>query len=221
VKKARRYHEEKNVRIQDHPDDIGANPGRTGSIDQMILLAAPKPTQKKKKTMQGTWEAMQASKTPRRLRLLICMTKRKTVGSHFQATRNKVEKDKRVIMLYGNGGFPPSSKEENSVLTGSMKRHFLTRSAGEHRTSKGCPLCQKNDLVPVMADGRVQASDTLLDWRSCIACNIAGEAGRGEGTSRRVMQKDKSAAMNTRRGGTAQMKGKKRPCDLQNAKSSL
>jgi hypothetical protein len=217
VKKAKRYHEKRNARIQDHPGDIGANPGRTGSIDQMILLAAVQ----KKKSVQERWEAVQASKTPRRLRMLDCMTKRETVGSHFQAIRNKVKKDKSVIMLYGNGGFPPSSKEENKVSTGSMKRHFLTRSTGEYRTSRGCPLCQKNNLVPVMADGRVQASDTSLDWRSCIACNIAGEAGRGEGTSRRVMQKDKSAAMNTRRGGTAQMKNKKRPCDLQNAKSSL
>jgi hypothetical protein len=35
------------------------------------------------------------------------------------------------------------------------------------------------------------------------------------------MQKDKLVAMSTRRGGIAEMKGKKRPSDLQNAKSSL
>ena len=35
------------------------------------------------------------------------------------------------------------------------------------------------------------------------------------------MQKDKLAAMNTRRGGIAEMKAKKRAYDLQNAKRSL
>ena len=69
------------------------------------------------------------------------------------------------------------------------------------------------------ADGRVQESNTSLDGRNCTAFHLAGEAGRGEGTARRVMQKDKYAAMNIRRGGVAEMKGKKRPCDLQNAES--
>jgi hypothetical protein len=45
--------------------------------------------------------------------------------------------------------------------------------------------------------------------------------GGVEGASRRGMQKDKLAAMNTRRGGSAEMKGKKRPYDLQNAKCYL
>ena len=90
-----------------------------------------------------------------------------------------------------------------------MKRHFLTRSAGEHGSSRGCPFCQKNDLVPVTADGRVQESDTPLDWRSCTACNLAEEAGLSEGALRRGTQKDKLAASNTRRGGIAALKGKK------------
>ena len=71
------------------------------------------------------------------------------------------------------------------------------------------------------ADGRVRENDTSLDWRRCTACNPAEEAGRGEGTARRVMQKDKLAAMNTRRGGIAEMKGKKRAYDVQDAKRSL
>ena len=33
------------------------------------------------------------------------------------------------------------------------------------------------------------------------------------------MQKDKHATMNIRRDGVAEMKGKKRPCGLQNAES--
>jgi hypothetical protein len=40
MNRARRYHEKKNAGIQDQLDDIGASPGRTGSIDLMILFAA-------------------------------------------------------------------------------------------------------------------------------------------------------------------------------------
>jgi hypothetical protein len=149
------------------------------------------------------------------------MKKRKAVDSYFHAIRNTVGKDRSVIMPYGNGSFPRPSKDEDSVPRGSMKRHLLTRSAGEHRTSRGCLFCQKNDLASVTADGRVQENSTSLHWRRCTACNRAEEAGRGEGTSRRGMQKDKLVAMSTRRGGIAEMKGKKRPSDLQNAKSSL
>jgi hypothetical protein len=147
------------------------------------------------------------------------MTRRKAVDSNFKAIRDKVGKDESVMVLCSNGSFPPSSNDEDSVPTGNMRRHFLTRSAGEHSTSRGCPFFQKNHLVPMTADGRVQESDTSLDGRNCTACNLGGEAGRGEGTARRVMQKDKHAAMNIRRGGVAEMKGKKRPCGLQNAES--
>jgi hypothetical protein len=83
-----------------------------------------------------------------------------------------------------------------------------------------CLICQKNDLVPVTG-GRIQESDTPLDWRSCTACSLVGEAGRGEGTPRRGVQKGKLTALNTRRDGTAEMKGNKRLCDLLNARCSL
>jgi hypothetical protein len=75
--------------------------------------------------------------------------------------------------------------------------------------------------VLVTVNGRVQENNTSLDWRSCTACSLVGEAGRGEGTPRRGVHKDKLAALNTRRGGVAEMKGNKRPYDLQNAKCSL
>ena len=58
------------------------------------------------------------------------MKKRKAVDSYFHAIRNTVGKDRSVIMPYGNGSSPPSSKDEDSVPTGSMKGHLLTRSAG-------------------------------------------------------------------------------------------
>jgi hypothetical protein len=45
--------------------------------------------------------------------------------------------------------------------------------------------------------------------------------GGVEGASGRGMQKDKLAAMNTRRCGIAEMKRKKRLYDLQNAKCSF
>ena len=153
--------------------------------------------------------------------MVIDMKKKKAADSYFQATQNRVGKDRCAIMLYGNGSFPLSPKDEDSAPTGSMKRHFLTRGAGEHRTSRGGPFCQKNDLALVTADGRVQEISTSLDWRGCTACNLAGEAGRGESTARRVMQNDKLVAISTRRDGTAETKGKKRPYDSQNAKSSL
>ena len=142
------------------------------------------------------------------------------VDSYFQAIQNKVGKDMSFIMLYGDGSFLPSSKDEDSVPTGSEKA-FLTRNAREHRTSSGGLFCQKSDLVPVPADGRVQENSTSLDWRRCTACHLAEEAGRGEGTARIVMQKDRLAAMNTRRRRIAAMKGKKQPYALQNAKCLL
>jgi hypothetical protein len=75
--------------------------------------------------------------------------------------------------------------------------------------------------VPVTAGGSVQKTNTSLNWRRCTACHLAGDAGRGKGTARRVIQKDKLAALNTRRGGTAETNDKERPYDVQNAKGSL
>ena len=117
------------------------------------------------------------------------MTRREAVDSNSKAMRDKVGNDESVMVLCSNGSSPPSSNDEDSVPTGNMRRHFLTRSAGEHRTSRGCPFCQKNDLVPVTADGSVQESDTSLEWRSCTAYHLAEDAGRGEDTARKVMQK--------------------------------
>ena len=147
--------------------------------------------------------------------MVIGMKKGKAVDSYFQAIG-----DRNVMMLYGNGRFPPPPENEDSVPTGSQKA-FPDRSAGEHRASRGCPFCQKSDLVPVTAEGRVQENKRSLDWRRCTACNLGREAGHDVGTSRRLMQKDKLAARNTRRCGIAELKGKKRPCDLQKAKCSL
>ena len=91
---AKWYHEKRNARIRDHLDDIGASPGTTGSIDQIIVFAAAQ-----SRAAQERGEAVQASKTPRRLRMVIGMTKGKAVDSYFQAIRNKVGKDKVVMML--------------------------------------------------------------------------------------------------------------------------
>ena len=53
--------------------------------------------------------------------MVIDMKKTKAVDSYFQAIWSKVGKDKSVLMLYGNGSFPLSSKDEDSVLRGSKK----------------------------------------------------------------------------------------------------
>ena len=71
VNKAEWYHEEENARIQDQLDHVGASPGRTGSIDPMILFAVAQ-----NRTMQEGWEAVQALKTPKRIRMVIGMKKR-------------------------------------------------------------------------------------------------------------------------------------------------
>ena len=217
MKKAKRYHEKKNARIQDQHNDIGANAGRTGSIDQMILFAAAQ-----NRRMQERWGAVQASKPARRLRMVIDMRKRKTVDSYFQAIQNKVGKDRSVIMLYGNRSFPPSSKDEDCVPTGSMKRHFFDEKCKRARNKQG---------LPVLPEERSCACDGgMEEYRRTIHRWIGAGALRGisqeklggvEGASRGGMQKDKLAAMNTRRGGSAEMKGKKRPYDLQNAKCSF
>jgi hypothetical protein len=65
VNKAKRYHEKKNSRIQDQPDDIEASPSRPGSIDQMIVFAAAQ-----KRAVQERGEAVQALKTPQRVRMV-------------------------------------------------------------------------------------------------------------------------------------------------------
>jgi hypothetical protein len=52
---------EKNARILDHLDEIGASPGRTGSIDLMLPFAAAQ-----NKTTQERWEAVQAFKTAKK-----------------------------------------------------------------------------------------------------------------------------------------------------------
>jgi hypothetical protein len=71
INKAKRYHEKENARTQDHLDDIEANARRAGSIEQMILFAAAQ-----NRTIQKGWEAVQASKMPKRLRMVIGMKKR-------------------------------------------------------------------------------------------------------------------------------------------------
>jgi len=56
--------------------------------------------------------------------------KKKAVESYLQAIRNKVGKDESVIMLCGNGSFPPSPDDEDSVPTGS-KKAFLEEKCWE------------------------------------------------------------------------------------------
>jgi hypothetical protein len=68
-----------------------------------------------------------------------------------------------------------------------------------------------------MEDRKIQTNNTALDWHTCSACNLGNEAG----CEQSMMQKDKVAAMNIRRGRIAEMLNKRRPDDLQNAYHSL
>ena len=102
--------------------------------------------------------------------MVIDRKKKKAADSYFQATQNKVGKDMCAIMLYGNGSFPLSPKDEDSAPTGSMKRHFLTRGAEEHRTSMGCPFCQKKRSCA--GDGGWKSTGNQyiagLAWLHCV-----------------------------------------------------
>ena len=159
VNKAKRYHEKENAKTQDHLDDIEANAGRTGSIDQMILFAAGQ-----NRTIQERWEAVQASRTPRRLRMVIGMKERNAVDSYFQAIRNKAGSDKSIIMPHGNGSFPPSSKDEDSVPTRS-KKAFL----GEK-----CCGAQNKQKLPLLPKEQSCAGDR--EWKSTGEQHIPGPA---------------------------------------------
>jgi len=147
VNRAKTYHERKNAQVQQQVDDAGNTPGKTSSIDQVVLFAAAQ-----NRTLEPRWDAVKEPRTARQLRMTIDIKKRTLVDSSFQALRKKVGRNKDVMLLYGNGSFSPASNNEESVPKGSMKRaatrHKPTKSASEFRTSSICPFCQQADLVP-------------------------------------------------------------------------
>jgi len=63
---------------------------------------------------------------------------------------------------------------------------------------------------------RVEVAQSAREAESSSEARSAGEAG-GEGAARRGRQKDKPAALTAQRGGAAEMRGRRRPCDLQSA----
>ena len=117
------------------------------------------------------------------------MKKTKAVGSYFQAIRNKVGRDECGDAVLQRE-FPAVVKGREHCSDGEHEKAFLDEKRWGAQSKQALPFCQKSDPVPVTADGRVQENSTSLNWRSCTVCNLGGEAGRGEGTSRRVMQKD-------------------------------
>ena len=117
VNKAKRYHERKNPQVQQQLDDAGNAPGKTSSIDQVVLFAAAQ-----NRTLEPRWGAVKEPRTARQLRMTIDIKKRALVDSSFQALRKRVGRNKDVMLLYGNGSFSPASRDEDSVPTGSMKR---------------------------------------------------------------------------------------------------
>jgi hypothetical protein len=90
VNKAKRYHERKNAQVQQQLDDTGNNPGKTSSIDQVVLFAAAQ-----KRTLKPRLEAVKESRTARQLRMAIDIKKRKLVDSFFQAFLMNVGRNKK------------------------------------------------------------------------------------------------------------------------------
>jgi len=53
VKKVKGYHERKNAQVQQQLDDAGNNPGKTSSIDRVVLFAAAQ-----NRTLEPRWDAV-------------------------------------------------------------------------------------------------------------------------------------------------------------------
>ena len=96
--------------------------------------------------------------------MVIDIKKRRAVDSYFQAIKDKVREDTNVMMLCGNGRFPPSSKDEDSVPTRS-KKAFL----GEK-----CCGAQNKQKLPLLPKERACAGDS--EWKSTGKQYIPGLA---------------------------------------------
>jgi hypothetical protein len=114
-------------------------------------------------------------------------------------------------------------QKEKKAMKGAAKRQFLVRGAPEHRTSRSCPRCQQNNLVPTTRDEIQKPNDRKLDYRSCTSCDLAVTAGdkRSDVLSTMAIQKDQVACINICRGGIAGMQLKRRPNGLQTQEYSL
>ena len=144
--------------MRDHLDDIGASPGTTGSIGQLIPFAAAQ-----NRAMQERWEAVQASKTPRRLRMVIGMTKGKAADSYFQAIRNKVGKERHHAVRQWQ--FLLLVKERGQCSDGEHEKALLDEK---------CWGAQNKQGLPVLPEERSCACDG--EWRSTGEEYIAGLA---------------------------------------------
>jgi hypothetical protein len=79
--------------------------------------------------------------------------KRNVVDNYFKTIKRKLTRPgQNAIVFYRDGTFPsrgPGGRE--GVLTGSLKqackRHFLSRSAKEHRLSRSCVFCKQEDIT--------------------------------------------------------------------------
>jgi len=174
---------------------LRANPGKTASLDGIRGFV---------EAQAGTARARSAVATQgdRELHLKFRTEKGKTqvVDRFFQGIKDKCG-NKQVVVMYGDADFNATGRgESGGVPTKSIKRackrHFLTRRASEFRTSRSCVFCKKSDVTDTQND--------RVFCKHCVESN-------GE---QRSLNKDVLGAINIRRSGIAESKGRTRPIDL-------
>jgi hypothetical protein len=177
----------KELRVSEH-ERLRANPGKTVSLTGIRRFALAQA-----ETAAARWAV--ACQGDRELHLKFRTERGKTqvVDRFFQEIRKKCNNN--IVIMYGDGQFNASGPgEPGGVPTKSMKRackrHFLTRSANEFRTSRSCPFCKQADVADA-------GSDRVL-CQHCLAS----------------ANKDVIGAINIRRGGIAEAKKRERPEDL-------
>jgi len=136
--------------------------------------------------MQGNQEFHSKFRTER--------LKRNVVDNYFKTIKRKLNRPgQNAIVFYRVGTFPsrgPGGRE--GVLTGSLKqackRHFLSRSANEHRLPRSCVFCKQEDVTKTE------------DHAYCQHCeSVCGKE--------RYVHRDKLGAQNIQRSDISDAKG--------------
>jgi hypothetical protein len=122
------------------------------------------------------------------------------MNNYFQAIKKKLAGQKQnAIVFYGDGTLLSGGPGERGdvpagSLKGACKRHFLTRSANEHRMSRSCIHCKQQEMMKVQHHASANAVSLYLD--------------------RQWVHKDKVGVQNIRRSSISNAKGRDRPLDL-------
>jgi hypothetical protein len=180
---------------------IKANPGKT-----VQLLAIRRFVTAQAETAAARWKVACKGERQLHLKFRTERLKRKCVDEYFQSIRRKCRNvlgHEKVVIMYGNGVFPSTGPGENGggptqSTKRACKRHFVTRSANEYRTSRSCIYCKEDDVT------KVNRKDDHVFCKRCE--RLAGK--------REYVHKDKMGAMNIRRSGISEAKKRERPLDL-------